>query len=258
MRTFCMVAVKASPCTCGVKKKQPARPNFADPVPRMPLAVAVCLTHVTTPRMPHWNWPALIVALLVAAYWARVLKMVRKARRSAGHAANFVPPEPLGRMLRWVWIPVVGLWIVLPLAASFVRGPAWLRPLWSWPLIAWVAVAMAVAAFAATWVCWKKMGTAWRMGIDPADKTQLVCTGPYAFVRHPIYALSSLLMLLTMVIWPSPAMLAVGVVHLLLLQWEAQREERHLLDVHGQEYREYRRRTGRFVPRSLHPYRPQH
>ena len=67
----------------------------------------------------------------------------------------------------------------------------------------------------------KKIGNRLAMGIDPADKTQLICTGPYAYVRHPIYALSSLLMLMTMVIWPSPVMLAVGVVHLLLLQWEA-------------------------------------
>ena len=106
-----------------------------------------------------------------------------------------------------------------------------------------------LAAFVATLVCWAKMGNAWRMGIDPNDKTQLVCTGPYAYIRHPIYALSSLLMLMTMLILPSPAMLMIGVVHLLLLQWEARREEEHLLASHGEEYRVYRARTGRFLPR---------
>jgi protein-S-isoprenylcysteine O-methyltransferase Ste14 len=104
-------------------------------------------------------------------------------------------------------------------------------------------------AFIATWICWKKMGTSWRMGIDPNDKTQLVVTGPYARLRHPIYALSSLLMICTMLILPSPAMLAVGAVHLSLLQWEARREERYLTALHGPSYVQYSARTGRFLPK---------
>lgn len=207
------------------------------------------------------NWPALIVGLLVAAYWLRVVRMVRKSRRTAGHGANFVPPEPLGRALRLLWMPVVGLWILLPLAAFVViHPPHWLGfalvPLFSSPLIAWLAALVAVGAFAATLVCWKKMGKSWRMGIDPSDKTQLVCSGPYAYVRHPIYALSSLIMLMTMLVLPSPLMLACGVIHLLLLQWEAGREEHYLIGVHGEEYRVYRTRTGRFLPRSLSAYTP--
>jgi len=93
------------------------------------------------------------------------------------------------------------------------------------------------------------MGRSWRMGINPDDKTQLVITGPYAYLRHPIYALSSLLMLCTMVIVPSPAMIVVGCTHLLLLQWEARREEKYLTALHGNTYANYARRTGRFVPR---------
>ena len=130
------------------------------------------------------------------------------------------------------------------------------RPLFLSRALAWPAALVAVGAFAATLVCWKRMGKSWRMGIDPADKTQLVCSGPYAYVRHPIYALSSLIMLMTMIVLPSPLMLAVGVIHLRLLQWEAGREERYLLGVHGEEYRLYRTHTGRFLPRSLSGYAP--
>ncbi len=83
----------------------------------------------------------------------------------------------------------------------------------------------------------------------PALAARLVVTGAYAFLRHPIYALSSLLMLCTMAILPSPAMLAVGAVHLALLQWEARREESYLLGVHGAAYADYAARTGRFWPR---------
>ena len=136
------------------------------------------------------------------------------------------------------------------MAGSLQRPWPWLlQPLYTNALVAWAALAIAVAAFIATLICWKKMGKSWRMGINPEDKTQLVISGPYAYLRHPIYALSSLLMVCTMVILPSPAMLAVGFMHLFLLQWEARREERYLTALHGPTYADYASRTGRFVPR---------
>ena len=94
------------------------------------------------------------------------------------------------------------------------------------------------------------------MGIDPAERTGLVVTGPFAFVRHPIYALSSLLMLASAAAVPHAAMLVVGAIHLAFLQWEARREERHMVRSHGEVYERYMANVGRFVPRSLGAYRP--
>lgn len=192
----------------------------------------------------------------MALYWARVLRLAWKQKRRTGRAANLLPPEPLGRALRLIWCPVVALWIALPLLAGLANaherlrrlGPAF-TPLFACPIIAWTALAIAMAAFVATWLCWRKMGRSWRMGINPEDKTQLVVTGPYAWLRHPIYALSSLLMLCTMAILPTPAMLGVGLAHLALLQWEARREETYLIALHGDSYARYAARTGRFIPR---------
>lgn len=203
--------------------------------------------------------PALLLGLILAAYWGRVIRLTLKARRRTGRAGNFIPAERLGRILRFIWNPVVAAWIALPFVVAF-RGqklPDLLRP---WPLhpaITWIALALAVAAFAATLVCWKRMGKSWRMGIDPDEKTQLVLSGPYAYVRHPIYGLSSMLMICSIVIVPSVAMAAVGIIHLLLLQWEARREERYLTQTHGSIYADYAAHTGRFVPVSLSPYVPQ-
>ena len=199
------------------------------------------------------NPPALIIGCLMAVYWARVLRLAWKEKRRTGQAANLLPPEPLGRALRLIWFPVIFLWIILPLLAGFAARPFrhWgaFVPLYDQPLVAYVALAVAIAAFVATLVCWKKMGRSWRMGINPDDKTQLVISGPYAYLRHPIYALSSLLMLCTMAILPSPVMLVVGVMHIGLLQWEARREEQYLTRLHGPSYADYAARTGRFVPR---------
>jgi protein-S-isoprenylcysteine O-methyltransferase Ste14 len=62
---------------------------------------------------------------------------------------------------------------------------------------------------------------------------------------------------MTMVIVPTPLMIIVGLVHLLLLQWEVRREEGYLLSVHGDTYAAYLENVGRFLPRSLRAYRRQ-
>jgi protein-S-isoprenylcysteine O-methyltransferase Ste14 len=194
--------------------------------------------------------PALLVGLIVAAYWARVLRMARKIRRLAGHSANVIPPEPIGQFIRIIWFPITFLWIAIPLTVPFMQSRLWiLRPLYDLPVLQWAGFCVAGIAFALTWICWKKMGKSWRMGIDPNETTSLIVTGPYAYIRHPIYALSSVLMLATVAAEPVPILIAVAVVHLIFLQLEARREERHQARVHGQMYLDYCAKTGGFIPR---------
>src|SRR4051795_11064791 len=100
-------------------------------------------------------WPALIVGLILLTYWIRVLQMVRKARKTAGHDANFIPREPLGRALRILWIPTVALWVFVPLVSAFIVFNIWFfRPLFYNNIVRWIAAAVAVIAFVITWICW--------------------------------------------------------------------------------------------------------
>ncbi len=210
--------------------------------------------HISFSRSPD-SWPPLLVGLMLLVYWLRVLQLVARTRVNVGRAANIIPPESLGRIVRIVWFPVVVLWILVPLVTPFlVNAPPILRParaLYDSKLMGWSAVALAAAAFAATWVCWIRMGTSWRIGIDPNERTQLIFSGPYAYVRHPIYALSSVLMFCAVAAMPSALNLVVAALHLLFLQWEARREERYLRSLHGEAYANYASRVGRFFPRSL-------
>ena len=209
--------------------------------------------------MPPWfvSVPLLLIGGTVALYWHRVLRMARKQRRRTGKAANLVPPEPVGRVLRILWVPVVVIWVAHPLAAAFrTDPPAALRPLAHVGWVRWASAAAVVAGFVVTRRCWTRMGRDWRMGIDPGERTRLVFDGLFAYVRHPIYALSAGMMLATMAALPTPTMLAAGTVHVILLVWESAREERHLVAVHGPAYEAYRRRVGRILPRSLRPYTP--
>lgn len=203
--------------------------------------------------MTPQRWFALVLGLVLGAYWARVIRMAIKQRRRTGRGANFVPPEPLGRAIRIVWIPVVVAWVALPFVVAYKERPpaplAPLAPLASSAALGIAGLVLAALAVTGSVLCWRRMGESWRMGIDPGEKTPLVLTGPYAYVRHPIYALSSLLMVATVMVMPSPLMIVLALLHLTCLQWEARREEQHLLATNGQEYAGYCARVGRFVPR---------
>ncbi len=206
--------------------------------------------------MPR-DGPALVVGLVVAAYWWRVVRMAAKMRRRIGRAANAVPAEPVGRAVRGVWLPVVLAWVAVPLYVAFAARPTVpLRPAYGLAPVRWAAAAGVVVGYVATRACWRRMGKSWRMGIDPGERTALVVTGPYAHVRHPIYALSSGMMVATVVAVPSPPLAVAAAVHLLLLQWEARREEAHLARAHGPAYDSYRAGVGRFVPRFRRPVGP--
>jgi protein-S-isoprenylcysteine O-methyltransferase Ste14 len=95
------------------------------------------------------------------------------------------------------------------------------------------------------------MGKNWSMAVMPDQKTELVTTGLYAYVRHPIYALSILLMLCSAAVVPTAPMAVVAVVHVALMLAKARNEERFLLAAQGEAYARYCRRTGRFFPCTL-------
>jgi len=196
-------------------------------------------------------WP-LLLGLIVGFYWGRVIKLVRKTRLATGKSAHLFPPELLGKIIRFVWYPTVVLWIVVPLFTGLgvldsSLGRLFTPVFTSLPVHA-IATLVAGAALYFTMICWRRMGRDWRMGIDPNEQNNLIVTGPYAYVRHPIYALSQLLMLASVVTLPTPLMIVVGVIHIAFLNWESIREERHLTHVHGRAYTDYMRSTGRFLP----------
>ncbi|HEV8379321.1 MAG TPA: isoprenylcysteine carboxylmethyltransferase family protein [Tepidisphaeraceae bacterium] len=206
-----------------------------------------------------YSLPDLIAGILITAYWARALRLAYKMRRQTGNAANFTPPETLGRRLRIIWRPLVVFWIAhffVNALANENKLPYLLRPLAHIQIISWIAVLIIAAGVAATLLCWKRMGKSWRMGINPDEKTQLIVSGPYAFIRHPIYAIQSLMLLASMALLPSFLMLACCLLMLTFLQWEARREEKYLVIHHGAGYVDYCRHTGGFLPRSLRAYRP--
>ena len=197
--------------------------------------------------------PAIIIATCLTIYWGTVVvKLIRLARK-IGKDPNAIPREPVGQLMRVVWYPVVIIWITFCWLYGLNRwtGQIWLPTdvaSW-WPIVSFFAAFLALDATVLTFICWRKMGRSWRIGIDPNEKTELVVTGPYRYVRHPIYALSVAIGLCAIVAVPSVPVLIVAGIHVLFLQIEARREESYLIKVQGKVYEDYRQRVGRFIPR---------
>ena len=195
--------------------------------------------------------------LWVVTYWGTVVIKAVRLSRKIGKDPNVVPREKTGRSLRLLWTPAIIAWCILPWVSA-LRGfpPVWyLRSLW--PMTGttqWIGIAAALLGLPAlvlTFMCWRRMGRSWRIGIDPGEKTELIIRGAYRIVRHPIYALSIILMLSTFLTVPTVFMLVTAVIHITLITLEALREEQYLRQIHGAPYAAYCGRTGRFIPRAF-------
>jgi len=200
------------------------------------------------------DYPATIVAVTVWAYWGCVLVLIVRSRLRYRRGAGALPHTARERAMWLLWLPAVLAWQVLPIASTLSRSFALTLPAHAaehalWNATRWVAAAVAIVALGLTIPCWLGMGRDWTMAIVPRTRSRLITTGMFRRVRHPIYALSILLMLATIVAVPTPAMIIVGLVHLWMLRDKALSEERFLRQLHGDEYAAYCARTGRFWPR---------
>lgn len=198
--------------------------------------------------------PGIVLIATIWAYWLGVGVMIHRVRRKARARDVVVPEDRLERYMWIVWVPLVVAWLVLPYLAvtrshPMLAVPEFARASAAYAALRWVAAAGAVASLALTVDCWARMGRNWRMGVSLDRTTELVTSGLFGRVRHPIYALSILLMLCSVAIVATPPMLAVGVVHVALMIVKARNEERHLVRTHGDAYRAYLASTGRFLPR---------
>ncbi len=198
--------------------------------------------------------PGWVLTATIWAYWIGVGAMIVRVRRHTRKVVGVVPEQPLERAMWLVWVPLVAAWAVLPWLALQREAAPWGLPAFArgdggYAALRWAAAAVAVACLAGTVKCWVRMGKDWRMAVTSERDQALITDGMFRRVRHPIYALSILLMAATMAIVPTAPMLALGAVHIGLMVVKARNEERHMLASHGDAYARYLASTGRFFPR---------
>jgi len=196
----------------------------------------------------------LMLATTVNCYWTSVLLLAALRRIRRRQSAGLLPEKANERRMWLMWVPAVVAWNVLPRVALNNHHmpfglPDFLRDYTAFQAMRFAAAATACFCFLLTVHCWMKMGRSWSLAVLRDRDTSLVQTGVFGLVRHPIYSLSIGLMLASTVVFPTLPMVFVASVHITALILKARSEEGHLLLKHGQAYREYSRRTGRFLPR---------
>jgi protein-S-isoprenylcysteine O-methyltransferase Ste14 len=112
-----------------------------------------------------------------------------------------------------------------------------------------IGIVLAVCGLVLTFGAQLAMGDAWRIGVDPEERTELVTSGPFELVRNPIYSAMMPTVLGLALMVPNVCAIAAFVGLLTALELQVRLvEEPHLLRTHGDEYASYAARVGRFVP----------
>lgn len=113
--------------------------------------------------------------------------------------------------------------------------------------IAWVGVALcAVGIGLAIWAR-AYLGRNWGMPMSRKENPELVTTGPYAFVRHPIYS-GILLAMLGSTFGMNAAWAMALIVFGAYFIYSARREEQLMTEQFPEQYPAYARRTKMLLP----------
>jgi protein-S-isoprenylcysteine O-methyltransferase Ste14 len=177
-----------------------------------------------------------VLAFLVALIAARI--RARRSDQTVGvRRAN----------ASWIWIAVQGFGIFI---VAFGPVRAALDPMSPLALIEAFAVLVLMGSCVALfhWSS-KTMGKNWSIVARTRDDHQLVETGPFAFVRHPIYVALFFFMLAFAIAYGHWLALIPGVpIYIFGTVMRIRYEEALLRAQFGAAYDDYARRVKRFVP----------
>ncbi len=185
------------------------------------------------PHMIAWLWLGFAVVWLVSAAFNK------KRRRGA-------PWSFWG--LRLLLVVTIVAWARLrqaePAFFDSLAGHRWLQP----GMVArWIGVGLCAGGLAFAFWARFHIGRNWGTPMSLRENHELVTTGPYHYVRHPIYAGVMLAMLGT-ALATDIAWLALFVVYVVYFLFAARTEERTMLAQFPRHYPDYQRRTKRLIP----------
>jgi protein-S-isoprenylcysteine O-methyltransferase Ste14 len=179
--------------------------------------------------------PAYAYAILAAGWIAWLIPFFLRKRNS---------PAAQQRDKRARWGVVV---------QSIAYSLEWQNPFWARPLESWrvpLSVLFFTIAAAFSWTAVRTLGRQWRIDAGLNADHELIRSGPYRIVRHPIY--TSMLCLLLGVGFLITPLWLLGVSTLVMIigtEIRVRIEERLLASRFGDEFHDYQQRVGAYVPR---------
>ncbi|MDE3064575.1 MAG: isoprenylcysteine carboxylmethyltransferase family protein [Acidobacteriota bacterium] len=182
--------------------------------------------------------------------------------------------HPDGLVIRWTWYALIATWVVLALrtkrtverrsqarvivvvllglavaGASGSSTGAWHRPLWSVTSTLSV-LATSLVVLGAAFAIWARLaiGANWSGTVALKEDHELVVSGPYRVVRHPIYTGLIAMGLGTVIMYPQPVYLAILALSSSIVLARIPVEERLMTETFPDQYPAYRRRVKAVIP----------
>jgi protein-S-isoprenylcysteine O-methyltransferase Ste14 len=134
------------------------------------------------------------------------------------------------------------LWVINPdwFAWSSLNLPVWLR---------WIGIGVGVATIMMSFSVHRTLDRSYTPTLQTTEGHHLVTDGIYGWIRHPMYTTFFMLFIASFLISTNWLILALGAIYSLLIVNRVIAEETMMINVFGDQYREYIRHTGRFLPK---------
>lgn len=140
-----------------------------------------------------------------------------------------------------LWLSIIGYLIYPPLLAwSKVGLPEWLR---------WIGVGIGFICAGLIYWLFNSIGSGISPTVGTRKEHKLVTHGIYRWVRHPLYSVGTLLILSFASMADNWFIAAMAILAFILLAIRLPNEEAHLIEKFGDDYREYMKTTGSFLPK---------
>ena len=187
---------------------------------------------------------AIFVALVIGWYLIRY-EYARRSRRERvlSSARGALETALLLTSLAGLGlVPLVYVATAMPRFAAYSFHPA----------LAWLGFFFAIAALGMFHLTHRALGRNWSISLDVRENHELVTSGVYRKVRHPMYSAFWLWAIAQALLLPNWAAGFAGLAGFgILFFGRITREERMMLETFGDSYRAYMERTGRIFPSIL-------
>ena len=183
-----------------------------------------------------WNVVSGLWGIFVVYWMISALRVKRTVRTEAS-----------GARLATVVVLAAGAVLIFQQSGWFGRLNGRFMPEREW-IKGYGELLVAAGVCLAIWARWH-IGQFWSARVTLKQDHQLIQSGPYARVRHPIYT-GMLLAMMGTALFVGEWRALLGVLLVFVTHWlKARREEALLAEQFGTQYLEYRERTGSLVPR---------